>query len=208
MKITPGRQSLASKLLVACLLLVTATHSVLSDDGGIEEEISMCDDMESCTDCLGAVVCDWYGGSLCSHYTLMIMDIPRYTVDRSTTVEEVCKRASQEEADRDLCYSKTDCASCTSTVLSDGVSTCNYFTAFGFCGYPECGMLGCGEPSCRDPVVPFPIAPEEPLPITPETPEETSTTETTSAENKSVAASTSIERILVLLVALLSVAFL
>ena len=146
-----SRQTLASKLLVACLLLVTATHTVLADDGGIGEEISMCAGMTSCTDCLGAVVCDWYG-SICSHYTVMIADIPKYTVDRSTTVEQVCEGAALENADRNLCGSQADCQSCTSTVLSDGVSTCWYYPEFGGCFAERCNMVGCGQNTCKDPV--------------------------------------------------------
>ena len=198
-----GGQSLASKLIVACLLLLAATNNVIAetemaDETSIENEYAICDGMNSCTDCLGAIVCDYYQGGGCSHYELQIADIRRYTVDRSTTIESVCERAALDEADEELCSSQTDCESCTSTVLSDGVTTCTFHPEFGWCSPDFCTMIGCGERTC-------PV----PIPVVEEKPEETTTIETTdtSAENaSSVASGRTME--LIVVIALLSVAFL
>ncbi len=170
-------QSLASKLFFACLLLVALSHNVLAQETPILiiDEEAVCRQKNSCTDCLETGYCDWYG-SICSHNTLVITDIARYSVDAQSTVEQVCEQATLDRQDRELCDAKTDCASCTETILSDSVNSCTWYPEFGFCGSELCGMIGCGLSTCEDPANP-PVPPEILV----------ETTETNVAENSSAA---------------------
>ena len=141
------------KLLLAATL---AGRSVLAETEMLDEsemEFAMCDSKDTCTECLEAGVCDWYG-SICSHNTMMIADIAMYSVDPDSTIAQVCERAELDEADRNLCSTMNDCASCTATVLSDSVSTCNWNAEFGFCGPELCTMMGCGVSNCADTFAP------------------------------------------------------
>lgn len=133
------------------LLVVLATLLASTFAEEINAEIAECDAQDSCQDCLGLGFCDWYHG-LCSHNTLVIMDVARYTINEETTVDEVCTRAATDKADDALCASSTDCGGCTSTILSDGVSTCSWFDEYGFCN-AGCNMLGCGVATCPEPSV-------------------------------------------------------
>lgn len=171
-------QNLASKLFFACLLLVGVSHNVLAQETPILmiDEESMCRQKNSCSDCLEIGYCDWYG-SICSHNTLVIADVARYSVDSESTIEQVCERATLDRQDRDLCDTKTDCASCTETILSDNVNSCTWYPEFGFCGSELCGLIGCGLSTCEDP---------NPPPL-PEILVETTETETETAENASAA---------------------
>lgn len=154
---TKGRQNLASKMFVACLLLLmAATNSVVvADEPVVDEpvlevnEVALCRTLNSCSDCLNVGFCDWYG-SICSHNTLQIADITRYSVDPQSTVEEVCERATLDREDRDICDSKMDCSSCTETILSDSFSSCTWYPQFGVCAPEVCGLAGCGVSTCDE----------------------------------------------------------
>lgn len=151
------QQSLAS-----FLLLVAATHNnVVARESStskpvievytlppVVDEVSLCRHMESCTDCLEAGFCDWYG-STCSHNTLQIADIKKYSVDSESEVEEVCERADLDKENRELCGSKTDCSSCTETILSGSTNSCTWYPEQGgFCHSEFCGQIGCGVVVC------------------------------------------------------------
>ena len=173
-------QSLASKLFFACLFLVAVSHNVLAQETPIlmiDEEV-VCRQKNSCSDCLEIGYCDWYG-SICSHNTLVIADVARYSVDSESTIEQVCERATLDRQDRDLCDTKTDCASCTETILSDNVNSCTWYPEFGFCGSELCGMIGCGLSTCEDP--------NTTTEILVETTETETETETNMSENASAA---------------------
>jgi len=55
-----------------------------------------------------------------------------------------------EELDENLCDGQTDCASCTTTVKSDGQSYCKWHNDFGFCGTGKCGLVDCGSDTCQE----------------------------------------------------------
>ena len=62
--------------------------------------------------------------------------------------ESICQQADTDGADAELCGSRPNCASCTSTTLSDGTSTCQWYDGgMGYCA-AKCGMDGCGANTC------------------------------------------------------------
>merc|ERR1712127_188758 len=80
---------------------------------------SACEVPAFCNDCLAASSCGWYNGVGCVDNSVQIADITRYSIDDcDSLVEEVCQRASNDQADSRLCSSKTDCSSCVESVLS------------------------------------------------------------------------------------------
>lgn len=157
-------QNAASILLLATL----ASKTVFAEENAAE--IAECDSKDTCEDCLNLGFCDYYHG-WCSHNTLVIMDIARYTIDSGDSVDEICARAATDKADDDLCASQTDCAGCTSAILTDGVTSCKWFEEYGFCN-AGCNMLGCGVTTCASEPSLLPEVPEMPVfPEVPETPE-------------------------------------
>lgn len=161
---------------VSILLFVTlASTRVFAEENAAQ--MAECDSKDTCEDCLNLGFCDYYHG-LCSHNSMVIMDVARYTIGEGSSVDEVCARAATDKANDNLCASQKDCAGCTSSILADGVSSCRWFESEGFCT-AGCNMLGCGETTCSAepsvlPEVPgTPEAPAEPavLPEVPGTPE-------------------------------------
>ena len=152
--------------LVSCLLLlVAATHNVVAEESSTPEpvieiitpppivvvvvdEVTQCSRADSCTDCLELGFCDWYG-STCSHNTLQIADSKKYSVDSESEDEQVCQQADLDRQDRELCSSKTDCSSCTGTLLSGSPNSCAWYPEQGgFCQSELCGQIGCGVVVC------------------------------------------------------------
>ena len=136
----------------------------------------------SCTDCLSIDGCNaWVpsgtevGSGECFPSCMDApQDVACYTNstlggDSSTsTVEDVCEVAVTEQTDAELCASEgsASCEDCTSITLSDGFSTCLWFstggggggdmmmgdeqpTTGGFCTN-QCGMDGCGVATCNE----------------------------------------------------------
>ena len=66
------------------------------------------------------------------------------------TPEAICQQAENDGADDELCSMQSDCGSCTGTTLSDGASTCQWFSTDGPDGYcaAGCNMMGCGVTTC------------------------------------------------------------
>ena len=66
--------------------------------------------------------------------------------------DEICAQAYRDEADAKICHSKDSCESCTATVLSDGINTCQWFHQdVTYCG-SECSWDGCGTKTCEESV--------------------------------------------------------
>jgi len=151
-------------------------------DAGLEEPatpaptvVDTCEPRTSCEECLsGEAVdffntgsppkesCGWIPGYGCIANCHMIADVECYAnttrlgaledgVDNS--VEAICGVVADNVADSALCSQQNDCASCTTTTLLDGESTCHWFATDelglkGFCGRDHCTMIGCGETTC------------------------------------------------------------
>lgn len=84
-----------------------------------------------------------------------IADASCWAVRGDSTVEEVCATKAAVEADEVICGDETiqdDCLTCTSTLKSDGTSTCQWYTPVGaraYCGTGGCDMMGvCGSEIC------------------------------------------------------------
>jgi uncharacterized protein YodC (DUF2158 family) len=117
------------------------------NDGSIN-----CGNSTNCGDCLGTG-CAWIAGS-CLESCYIIADAACYSPEMfpGNTSAEICKIASDDQADSVLCDVQTGCGTCTSSVLSDGSSTCLWYIigGDGFCcgGGSPCGLLGLGSSTC------------------------------------------------------------
>ena len=147
MKIT-SFDKLRTFLLVLLWASVLAQEKQEFPEFPPDSEFDECDSKLNCQDCLTVGFCDWYQGGICSHNFAQIMDIAMYSLDQTDSIQDVCQRAATAAADDDICSSLRDCASCTEALLTDGVSTCNWFENYGFCN-AGCNMLGCGETTCE-----------------------------------------------------------
>ena len=63
------------------------------------------------------------------------------------TPESICQQAADDGADDALCGAQADCASCTTTTLTDGTQTCQWYADANYCA-AGCGMDGCGSTTC------------------------------------------------------------
>ena len=103
----------------------------------------------TCQDCLCSGSCVWTHIG-CMDTCNMIGVIRCYSSNTFPymTAEQVCAVANIDAADMKLCYSQMDCSSCVGTVLSNGVSTCQWFKETSACK-PGCNKLaGCGDTTC------------------------------------------------------------
>ena len=116
-----------------------------------------CSSYSDCNGCLSDPACgSWYQGKGCFNRCI-IADISCYNNNKynrafgqttASSAQEVCARADTDEADQNICKAKSDCASCTSTSLSDGTGNCAWFgrvKGLEHCGKPGCSRMGCGE---------------------------------------------------------------
>ena len=107
---------------------------------------------DRCLDCLRDPFCgSWYDGAGCFG-GCVIADIPCYSkgpsITSPETAEGVCARADKARADAAICSAQTDCGTCTTTPLSNGVGNCAWFGRVAgreYCGRPGCTMMGCGD---------------------------------------------------------------
>lgn len=107
-----------------------------------------CDGL-SCTDCLETEGCgSWQEEGGCASECL-IADASCFTVDTfpNLTVQNTCQAAADQAADATLCAEKTTCSDCTSTTMTDGNTTCQWFTDGSYCA-SACDMNGCGDTEC------------------------------------------------------------
>ena len=106
----------------------------------------------SCEDCVTAG-CGWigFGSTTCLKDCSFIADVACYSEEYfpDKTPTEICEIVAQVEADSAICADPPDCESCTSTVKSDGVSTCEWYEDSESCGRGGCFMLGCGTSDCK-----------------------------------------------------------
>ena len=103
----------------------------------------------TCLDCLscGSYVWTHIG---CKDSCDMIVDTRCYSLSTFPYMAavQICSVADNDAVDNDLCYSQMDCSLCVGTVLSNGVSTCQWFKETATCT-PRCNALGgCGETTC------------------------------------------------------------
>ena len=83
-----------------------------------------------------------------------IPDIACYNIPNfaGQSVVDICTMAANDEADETRCRAVTDCVTCTSTALSDGLRTCGWYvdtTTMAWCGTGGCDMNGvCGSNVC------------------------------------------------------------
>lgn len=130
---------------------------------GFNDTNSTCDMLEDCTTCID-IGCAWLGRSCADSCEDANMDedvvctVPIMGMSNMDT----CNAA----ADVSLCASKNYCFTCTSTVMSDGITTCSWYVdgAREWCDIGGCNADGiCGDPdeaSCQ--VVTDPIGPPAP----------------------------------------------
>ena len=110
--------------------------------------VSACAENESCDACL-AQNCVWIPVEGCLESCAMIADTSCYdpTNFPDLDVPAICSLVADAEADAALCNSQEDCSSCVGTILSDGTTTCQWFSDGELCD-SGCGMDGCGETTC------------------------------------------------------------
>ena len=119
----------------------------------LESHSQDCSSVATCVECFTTDGCGaWAPVAGCLESCNVIADASCYT---NTTfpdlnVEETCQAAAGQQADAQLCSSKTTCGECVATTLSDGNTTCQWFTVTEYCG-SACDMNGCGEMTCDDP---------------------------------------------------------
>ena len=93
---------------------------------------TLCDTQTTCTSCL-EMDCVWGLGSCLDSCDDLAVDATttmcynKINFPTSTTTEEICQMQEETDADIAMCKAVTDCATCTSTLQSDGVSTCAWY---------------------------------------------------------------------------------
>jgi hypothetical protein len=115
------------------------------------KKLTYCDGIASCEECLDSS-CAWRRvdkiciSSCCSTDSASngCCSLLQSNFDGIMAADEICTVAENVEADADLCSSKSDCGFCVDTVLTDGTSTCQWFSNGDFCA-SGCGMDECGE---------------------------------------------------------------
>lgn len=120
---------------------------------------STCEENTTCEECLGNA-CAWVPMEGCLPSCSVIADTSCYELDvgvdfpTSTTrqggetPESVCAVAAANESDAAACSNQTDCGSCVSTSLSNGMNTCSWYGTY--CDSLACGMDSCGSTTCDD----------------------------------------------------------
>lgn len=108
-----------------------------------------CEDLVFCAECLEAEGCGAWTGGACSNECLQ--DVSCFTTDTfpDKNVEETCQVAADNEADAELCSSRTECGNCVGTTLLDGETTCQWFENESFCA-SGCTLGACGETTCNE----------------------------------------------------------
>eukprot|EP00529_Nitzschia_sp_RCC80_P023391 CAMPEP_0113453468 /NCGR_PEP_ID=MMETSP0014_2-20120614/7371_1 /TAXON_ID=2857 /ORGANISM="Nitzschia sp." /LENGTH=473 /DNA_ID=CAMNT_0000344859 /DNA_START=302 /DNA_END=1723 /DNA_ORIENTATION=- /assembly_acc=CAM_ASM_000159 len=125
---------------------------------------------ETCTDCLSIEGCNaWVPGQevgsgecfpSCMDGPQDVACFTNSTLGEESTIESVCEVSETAQSDAELCTSEggESCEDCTSVTLSDGFSTCLWFSTgdtmmggepSGFCSN-QCGMDGCGVATCDE----------------------------------------------------------
>merc|ERR1712023_123582 len=111
----------------------------------------------TCSGCLSKS-CAWSPVAGCLDSCQQIADVDCYdtqTVGGGSAlptpegVKSVCERSETNEADGNLCGNLEDCGSCVGTILSDGISTCQWNDGLKVCS-SGCTMAGCGSTVCNN----------------------------------------------------------
>ena len=118
-------------------------------------ESASCDNMGDCLSCMDSKDdCVWVNGQ-CAGSCKEIADSACYdkTNFPDLEVEYICSLAQDREENEDICVA-TSCDECTNTVMSDGSSSCTWYSTLdnisqGWCGTGGCDMTGnCGSTIC------------------------------------------------------------
>jgi hypothetical protein len=113
---------------------------------------SSCTNNTSCNDCLGAE-CAWLPVLGCLESCEVIADTACYDIQLfpNSTVEDICTLVENNGAESDLCRGHKDCDTFVETILSDGLSSCQWFSDAegGYCDN-ACGIIGCGDTVCSE----------------------------------------------------------
>ena len=114
-----------------------------TNDVGLEPGEHDCDTYDTCNDCLSAS-CAWAPVEGCLESCSVIADTACYT--NSTSPDETCTAADEDQANDTLCREQTDCESCTITEVSE-VAYCQWYEDGEYCSN-GCDMNGCGSITC------------------------------------------------------------
>ena len=109
-----------------------------------------CNNVTNCGECFATDGCGaWAPVAGCLGSCNVIAGASCYTNTSypDLSVEGTCQVAAQQEADAQLCSSKTACGDCVATTLSDGNNTCQWFPDAEYCGR-GCGADDCGATAC------------------------------------------------------------
>lgn len=120
--------------------------TVCSADPNITLPMNDCGDYETCGDCL-AETCAWTPSEGCLESCDIIADTSCFSPSNSTDIESICSAADEGETNQELCMAQTDCGSCVNTLLSDDITSCQWFEDGAYCS-SACGMDGCGTMTC------------------------------------------------------------
>jgi len=118
---------------------------------------AVCQSAATCGDCLNSG-CAWAAIEQCLGSCREIADVGCYSSEFfQGTSEEICAEAAADKSDSELCRGiSSNCAVCTSTVKSDGVSTCEWYDdgTDAWCGIGGCNQISCGSTECKSAPVP------------------------------------------------------
>jgi hypothetical protein len=107
----------------------------------------------TCEECL-ASGCGWVGlgTSACWKSCSYVSDISCYSSELFPDLlqSEICQLVQNEINDVQICGEPLDCATCVSTVRSDGTSNCQWYDSTSSCGIGGCFMMGCGSSTCSE----------------------------------------------------------
>lgn len=129
----------------------------LAYTGGSES--TACQNAATCNDCLN-MGCAWAEIEQCLDSCSDIADVGCYSSEYfQGTPGQICAVAAVDKRDRELCQGiDSDCATCTSTLKTDGKSTCEWYkegTTDAWCDTGGCNLLGnCGSAECSSAPVP------------------------------------------------------
>jgi hypothetical protein len=131
----------------------TACYDIQFFPNSTVEEICIlamdCEDHDTCDECLEDM-CSWAPSVGCLESCDVIADTPCFvSSNTSTTIEETCMASEESVADEMICTSNLDCGTCVGTLLSDGMTTCQWFEEGAYCS-SGCGIMGCGTTSCSE----------------------------------------------------------
>lgn len=130
---------------VALFLVLQQSHSPVAAQ-------DTCSGITACGECLDSSCHWWAAAQSCISTCDIIAETSCYSLTDGETSDVTCERAANSDADLTLCEALTDCSSCVGQVLSDGVSTCQWFPSVDGSGaycYSRCDGEDCGLTQCQ-----------------------------------------------------------